>query len=145
MNANERSPLNIMVVDDSAVVREVMTAVLSQEPGFNVTVAADPFIAMGKMKNQRPDVIILDLEMPNMNGYELLGCIRGAPSLKHLPVIVLTAKEDRTSLERALVSGATSYLVKPLNWTAFGAHITHLLQLARSARRGAESPNVAVA
>ena len=72
MSPGKRSPLNILVVDDSAVVREVMTAVLAQEPGFSVTVAGDPFIAMGKMKQKRPDVIVLDLEMPRMDGLTFL-------------------------------------------------------------------------
>ena len=53
------------------------------------------------------------------------------PSLKHLPVIVLTAKESRAAIEQALINGATSFLVKPLNWTAFGEHIKHLLALAQ--------------
>ena len=56
----------MLVVDDSAVVREVMSAVLSQESGITVAVAADPFIAMTKIKQHRPDAIILDLEMPRM-------------------------------------------------------------------------------
>lgn len=134
----------VLVIDDDAFSRRVVASRIERLDAV-VTEAEDGMTAFRLLHGQRFDLVILDLEMPNMNGYELLGCIRGAPSLKHLPVIVLTAKEDRTSLERALVSGATSYLVKPLNWTAFGAHITHLLQLARSARRGAESPNVAVA
>ena len=59
--------IEVLVVDDSAVVRQVMTTVLSQEAGMHVTVAADPLIAMEKMKRQRPDVILLDLEMPRMD------------------------------------------------------------------------------
>mgnify|MGYP001313744690 CR=1 FL=1 len=112
MNANERSPLNIMVVDDSAVVREVMTAVLSQEPGFNVTVAADPFIAMGKMKNQRPDVIILDLEMPRMDGLTFLRkIVREDP----IPVVIcsaLTGPDTSIGLQ-ALDEGAVEVVTKP--------------------------------
>ena len=75
--ANTRSrktgrALNVLVVDDSAVVREVMNAVLSQEPGISVVVASDPIIAMEKMKRRRPDVILLDLEMPRMDGLTFL-------------------------------------------------------------------------
>ncbi len=75
--ANTRSrktgrALNVLVVDDSAVVREVMNAVLSQEPGISVVVASDPIIAMEKMKRRRPDVILLDLEMPRMDGLNFL-------------------------------------------------------------------------
>jgi len=112
MNANQYGPLNILVVDDSAVVREVMTAVLSQEPGFNVMVAGDPFIAMGKMKNQRPDVIILDLEMPRMDGLTFLRkIIREDP----LPVIIcsaLTGPDTNIGLQ-ALEEGAVDVVTKP--------------------------------
>jgi len=112
MNANQYGPLNILVVDDSAVVREVMTAVLSQEPGFSVMVAGDPFIAMGKMKNQRPDVIILDLEMPRMDGLTFLRkIIREDP----LPVIIcsaLTGSDTSIGLE-ALEEGAVDVVTKP--------------------------------
>jgi len=112
MNAQQQNPLNILVVDDSAVVREVMTAVLSQEPGFNVMVAGDPFIAMSKMKNLRPDVIILDLEMPRMDGLTFLRkVIREDP----LPVIIcsaLTGPDTNIGLQ-ALEEGAVDVVTKP--------------------------------
>ena len=112
MNTIQHGRLNILVVDDSAVVREVMTAVLSQEPGFNVVVAGDPFIAMGKMKNQRPDVIILDLEMPRMDGLTFLRkIIREDP----LPVIICSALTgpDTTIGLQALEEGAVDVVSKP--------------------------------
>jgi two-component system chemotaxis response regulator CheB len=112
MNSNQHKPLNILVVDDSAVVREVMTAVLSQEPGFNVVVAGDPFIAIGKMKNQRPDVIILDLEMPRMDGLTFLRkIVREDP----VPVIIcsaLTGPDTSIGLQ-ALEEGAVDVVTKP--------------------------------
>src|SRR5215475_5510206 len=66
-NHNGPSPIQVLVVDDSAVVRQVMHAILSQEPDMAVTVASDPLIAMQKMKQVRPHVIVLDLEMPRMD------------------------------------------------------------------------------
>src|SRR5260221_14681368 len=66
------SPIQVLVVDDSAVVREVMHAILSQEPDMVVAVAADPLIAMQKMKQMRPHVVVLDLEMPRMDGLTFL-------------------------------------------------------------------------
>ena len=61
-----RRHIRVLVVDDSAVVRQIMSGVLSQDPNLSVAVAADPLIAMRKMKQTRPDVILLDLEMPVM-------------------------------------------------------------------------------
>src|SRR6266700_315718 len=71
-NHSSPSPIQVLVVDDSAVVREVMHAILSQEPDMAVAVAADPLIAMQKMKQMRPDVGVLDLEMPRMDGLTFL-------------------------------------------------------------------------
>ena len=106
------NPLHVMVVDDSAVVREVMSAVLTQEPGFSVAVAADPFIAMNKMKQRRPDVIILDLEMPRMDGLTFLQkIVREDP----IPVVIcsaLTGQDTSIGLQ-ALDEGAVEVVTKP--------------------------------
>lgn len=132
---------HVIVVDDDAFSRNV---VASQLERFDAVViqAGDGVEALRLMQQQIFDLAIVDLEMPQVNGYDLLGCIRGSPRLRHMPVIVLTAHEDRTSLERALISGATSFLIKPLNWRAFGAHIRHLLLLSRN-MHGAERAQVA--
>jgi two-component system chemotaxis response regulator CheB len=64
--------LHVLVVDDSAVVRQAMTLLLGPRGDFSTSVAADPLIAMEKMKQRRPDVIVLDLEMPRMDGITFL-------------------------------------------------------------------------
>ncbi len=105
-------PLNVLVVDDSAVVRQVMPAILSRDRALNVVVAADPFIAMQKMQRQRPDVIVLDLEMPRMDGLTFLRKImREDP----LPVIVCSALAARgtDTAFRALEEGAVEVVAKP--------------------------------
>jgi len=112
MNTDQLRSLNILVVDDSAVVREVMNAVLSQEPGFTVMVAGDPLIAMGKMKNQRPDVIILDLEMPRMDGLTFLRKIIREDSLPVIICSALTGADTSIGLQ-ALELGAVDVVTKP--------------------------------
>jgi two-component system chemotaxis response regulator CheB len=104
--------LHVLVVDDSAVVREVMTAVLSQESGITVATAADPFIAMGKIRQQRPDVIILDIEMPRMDGLTFLKkIVREDP----IPVVICSALTGPgTSIGiQALEEGAVEVVTKP--------------------------------
>jgi two-component system chemotaxis response regulator CheB len=112
MTVKDPRGLHILVVDDSAVVREVMTAVLTQEPGVSVSVAADPFIAMGKIKQQRPDAIILDLEMPRMDGLTFLKkIVREDP----IPVVICSALTGPgTALGiQALEEGAVEVVTKP--------------------------------
>jgi two-component system chemotaxis response regulator CheB len=105
-------PLNVLVVDDSAIVRQVLMAVLSEKRGFRVTVAADPIIAMEKMKKFPPDVILLDLEMPRMDGLTFLEKI-----MTHTPVPVvvcsgLTGPRTEEAI-RALEYGAVDIITKP--------------------------------
>ncbi len=112
MKIPERSSLNVLVVDDSAVVREVMTAVLAQEQDIAVTTASDPLIAMQKMRHQRPDVIILDLEMPRMDGLTFLRqIVRSDP----IPVVVCSALTGAgTALGlQAIDEGAVDVVTKP--------------------------------
>ena len=104
--------LNVLVVDDSAIVRQVLMAVLSEKRGFRVTVAADPIIAMDKMKKFTPDVILLDLEMPRMDGMTFLEKLM---SQNPVPVVVcsgLTGPRTEEAI-RALEIGAVDLITKP--------------------------------
>jgi two-component system chemotaxis response regulator CheB len=104
--------LNVLVVDDSAIVRQVLVAVLSEKRGFRVTVAADPIIAMEKMKKFPPDVILMDLEMPRMDGMTFLEKIM---SENPVPVVVCSGLTGPRSGEaiRALEFGAVDIITKP--------------------------------
>ena len=123
----------VLIVDDDAFSRTTVAKKVQQLRATTVE-AEDGLQAFSILRREQIDLAIIDLEMPVMNGLELLGCIRGAPRLKHLPVIVLTAAEDRASLERALQCGATSLMIKPLNWAAFSSHIEHILFLSMAGR-----------
>lgn len=104
------SALHVLVVDDSAVVRQVMTALLGSE--MTVTTAADPIIAMNKMETRRPDVIVLDLEMPRMDGLTFL---RKLMNETPLPVVVCSSLAESSSelTMRALQLGAVDVVLKP--------------------------------
>jgi two-component system chemotaxis response regulator CheB len=104
--------LNVLVVDDSAVVRMAMPAVLAQDRHLRVEVAADPLIAMQKMRRFRPDVIVLDLEMPRMDGITFLRkLMREDP----IPVVVCSALGGPGTEAglRALEEGAVEIIAKP--------------------------------
>ena len=125
---------NVLVVDDSATVRSVLCGKL-MAMRVNAVEAEDGTSAMQLLHASDFDLAIIDLAMPGLDGYDLLGCIRGHQHSIHMPVIVLTSTEDQHAISRALAAGATSFIVKPLNWSAFGAHIEHLMHLSRFYRR----------
>lgn len=104
--------LKVLVVDDSAVVRQTLTAILEQEPEIGVTVAADPLIAHHKIARERPDVIVLDLEMPRMNGLTFLRALMARDSI---PVVVCSALTGGGAAHaiRAMEEGAVSIVSKP--------------------------------
>ena len=106
-------PIRVMVVDDSAVVRQVMSAILGQDPGIQVIgTASDPIFAIDKMRRDWPDVITLDIEMPRMDGITFLGKLMAE---RPTPVVVcssLTTQGAETTLQ-ALAAGAVSIIAKP--------------------------------
>src|SRR5262245_33621941 len=144
--ARGRKPLHVLVVDDSAVVRQVTTALLSGRPGFSVSVAADPFIAMSKMQQARPDVILLDLEMPSMDGLTFL---RKVMAEDPIPVVVCSglAGEGTEAAMRALEEGAVEIVTKPkLGVKGFleesASMLIDTLRAAAQARPAARSRNL---
>ncbi len=105
--------IKVMVVDDSAVVRQVLSGLLGREPDMQVTYAvADPILASERMRLQWPDVVVLDVEMPRMDGITFL---RKIMAERPTPVVIcssLTEKSTRTSME-ALAAGAVAVVAKP--------------------------------
>jgi two-component system chemotaxis response regulator CheB len=113
MTAMEIRPLlRLLVVDDSAVMRQAMVAICRRAPDIEVSVASDPLIAQTKMRQSRPDVILLDIEMPRMDGLTFL---RKIMTEDPLPVVICSALAGRgteTAL-RALEEGAVEIVAKP--------------------------------
>jgi two-component system chemotaxis response regulator CheB len=107
-----RKPLNVLVVDDSAVVRQIIQQVLSTEPGLQVETSADPMFALRKMEKKLPDVVITDLEMPRMSGIEF---IRKVMQEHPLPIIVCSGLAEKgTSMAlQAMDLGAVEIITKP--------------------------------
>jgi CheY-like chemotaxis protein len=130
----ESSQVRVLVVDDDGVTRLLVAKRLGK---MNATVvqAEDGIAGFATLRREPIDLAIVDLEMPGMDGFQLLGCIRGMPKLKHLPVIVLTGAPEASSIHRALASGATSVLFKPINWEVFERHLECLLNLVGGVSR----------
>lgn len=107
----------ILVVDDSASQRMIVAAVLTQE-GHNVIMACNGEEAVAKAKSELPDLIIMDIIMPGLNGFQATRAITNDEATWHIPVILLTSKDMDSDRVWALRQGATAFMNKPLNHTA---------------------------
>ena len=105
-------PLQIMVVDDSVTVRKVTSRLLERH-GMQVMTARDGVEALALLREQRPDVLLLDIEMPRMDGFEVAAQIRHDPLLHDLPIIMITSRTGNKHRERAMAIGVNAYLGKP--------------------------------
>jgi chemosensory pili system protein ChpA (sensor histidine kinase/response regulator) len=102
----------VLVVDDSLTVRKITGRTLTRE-GYNVVVAKDGIEALERMQVRAPDVIVTDIEMPRMDGFDLTRNVRADPRLKDLPVIMITSRTADKHREHAAELGVTVFLGKP--------------------------------
>jgi len=130
--------LKIIYVDDDPILREFATVNLASEQ-TSVATAADGAEALSLLEAQRPDIMLLDLEMPRMNGFEVLETIRASDRWRDLPVIVATGREDVAAIDRAFQAGATDFVVKPMNWRLLSYQIRYVLRSSRAASMGAHA------
>jgi CheY-like chemotaxis protein len=112
----------ILVVDDSAINRMLLARTLGDQ-GHVVTTADDGRAALELLQRDAFDVVLLDIVMPEVDGYAVLGHIKSSDALRHLPVIVITAVEELDSVIRCIEGGATDYLAKPFNGAVLEARI----------------------
>jgi chemosensory pili system protein ChpA (sensor histidine kinase/response regulator) len=122
----------VLVVDDSITVRRVTQRLLQRE-GFRVSLAADGLQALERLQQERPTVVLSDIEMPRMDGFDLLRNIRGDARLKALPVIMITSRIADKHREHARELGADHYLGKPYPEDELLALIAHYAKIAAEA------------
>ncbi|MBP8976037.1 MAG: response regulator [Bacteroidetes bacterium] len=104
----------ILVVDDSTTVRKFVSVSLSMQ-GFEVVTACDGMDALEKLPERKYDLIITDLNMPTMDGFEFIKNLKSNPDYKDLPVIILTSLSDESNKEEGAKLGVNSYVVKPFS------------------------------
>ncbi|MBA1247494.1 MULTISPECIES: response regulator [Pseudomonas] len=105
---------NIMIVDDSATMLMSLRSSLEMS-GFKVEAANDGVQAMNKLQGgYKPDLIITDINMPNMGGLELIGKARALPGMRFVPILALTTESQQSKRDEAKKNGATGWLVKPV-------------------------------
>lgn len=124
------NPENILVVEDERVQQKIIGAKIRQL-GFPVHYAGNGLQAFQMLKEHQIDLILLDLMMPEMNGYEVLEAIKSEPTLRMIPVIILSSVEEMESVIRCIEAGATDYLIKPMNISLLSARIKASLAIKR--------------
>ncbi len=124
------SPGRILIVDDDALAHETIRGQLSLE-GYDVLRADDGREAVKMLEADQPDLIISDVMMPNLNGFELCTHIKTTPSLLHLPVVLVTALYSKEDLLRGFDAGADDFISKPVRGTELRARVRSLIRIKR--------------
>jgi two-component system cell cycle response regulator len=119
-----------LVVDDNAVNRLLLRRGLAEQ-GLDVIEAEDGLLALELLEREAVDVVLLDLLMPRVDGYETLERIKSQEALRHVPVIVITAVDDLASVVRCIELGATDYLPKPFDPALLRARVNASLAAKR--------------
>lgn len=116
----------ILVVDDEVATREILQIILEME-GFTVFTAEDGLDALDKITLQTPDLIVLDVMMPNMDGLALCKRLRAQPATASIAVIMLSGNSQEKAIAAGLNAGANAFLGKPIHTAALLAEIRQLL------------------
>jgi two-component system chemotaxis response regulator CheY len=123
--ANE---LRFLVVDDFSTMRRIVRNLLKESGYSEADEAEDCVVALNKLRNSRFDFVVSDINMPNMNGFELLVEIKKDEKLKHLPVLMVTAEARKEDIVLAAQQGAAGYIVKPFTKATLEDKVANILK-----------------
>ena len=121
----------ILVVEDDPVVRSLTRATLEND-NFEVVEAADGVEGCQIYEEWRPDLLLVDVVMPRMDGYQLCRELRSRPGSAYVPIVVATSLDDVPSIARAYDAGATDFIPKPLNWLVLNHRVRYILRASRA-------------
>jgi diguanylate cyclase (GGDEF)-like protein len=122
--------VSVLIADDDATARMLVRAALEQS-GFQVVEAADGAEALECYRQHQPQLVLLDVVMPGLDGFSACAAIRAAPGGGTVPILMLTGLDDLESINRAYECGATDFATKPINWPLLGHRAKYLLRGAR--------------
>jgi two-component system chemotaxis response regulator CheY len=120
--------LKFLIVDDFSTMRRIVRGLLKEMGCNNADEAEDGAVALGMLKAQKYDFVVSDINMPNMNGFELLKSVKADDSLKHIPVLMVTAEARKEDIVLAAQSGAAGYIVKPFTKATLEEKVQKILQ-----------------
>ncbi|OGW42355.1 MAG: two-component system response regulator [Nitrospirae bacterium GWD2_57_9] len=104
---------NVLVVEDSKAIRSMMRVSLEEAGGFFVVEAGNGFEALKTLPTRRFDLIVTDINMPDINGLELISFVRSNPAYKEIPLLIVSTEKSDEDKKRGLALGASSYVIKP--------------------------------
>ena len=122
------SDTKFLIVDDFSTMRRIVRGLLKESGYNNADEAEDGAAALQKLKNEKYDFVVSDINMPNMNGFELLNAIKADAALKHLPVLMVTAEARKEDIVRAAQEGAAGYIVKPFTKATLEEKVQKIMQ-----------------
>ena len=125
---SQATDLKFLVVDDFSTMRRIVRGLLKEMGCNNVEEAEDGQVALNMLKGARFDFVVSDINMPNMNGFELLKQIKADPVLKALPVLMVTAEARKEDIILAAQTGAAGYIVKPFTKATLEEKVQKILQ-----------------
>jgi len=120
--------LKFLIVDDFSTMRRIVRGLLKEMGCNNADEAEDGAVALSMLKSAKYDFIVSDINMPNMNGFDLLKAIKAEDSLKHLPVLMVTAEARKEDIVRAAQEGAAGYIVKPFTKATLEEKVQKIMQ-----------------
>lgn len=120
--------MKFLIVDDFSTMRRIVRGLLKELGYNNAEEAEDGVAALNMLKNSKFDFVVSDINMPNMNGFELLAAVKADASLKHLPVLMVTAEARKEDIVRAAQDGAAGYIVKPFTKATLEEKVQKIMQ-----------------
>ena len=120
------SEITVLIVDDDATIRLLLSAGLGKQ-GFTVVEADDGEVGLAQFRTRRPDLALIDVAMPGMDGFQLVRLLRREASERGVPLVMLTGSDDAETRRQAFEAGAQSVLTKPVPLTSLGERLRQLL------------------
>jgi two-component system chemotaxis response regulator CheY len=128
VTASTSKEIRFLIVDDFSTMRRIVRNLLKEIGHANSDEAEDGQAALAKLKAGEFDFVVSDINMPKMNGFDLLGSIREDDALKHLPVLMVTAEARKEDIVRAAQLGASGYIVKPFTKATLEEKVGKILE-----------------
>ena len=120
--------LQFLIVDDFSTMRRIVRGLLKEIGYANAEEAEDGAVALNMLNNGGYDFVVSDINMPNMNGFELLAAVKADDTLKHIPVLMVTAEARKEDIVRAAKDGAAGYIVKPFTKATLEEKVQKIMQ-----------------